>query len=113
VHAASGPERPVAVFGAANEIVILRAELIQPPATTEAALDVTWQVLRTPGFDYNVFFQALTPENGGMETVALLDTQPLQGQAPATSWQPIRNCSRRWQNCSDRWSEQQVKGKRL
>lgn len=82
------PDRPVAVIGPANEIVILDADLDENRAAGEAVLDVTWQVLRTPDFDYNVFFQAQMPENGDFRSVAQLDTQPLDGERPATTWQP-------------------------
>jgi hypothetical protein len=82
------PERPVAIFGTANEIVILEAQVIEDPEAQAANLSLTWQVLRTPDFDYNVFFQALVPQENTFRTVAQLDSQPLQGLQPATTWQP-------------------------
>jgi hypothetical protein len=82
------PERPVAIFGEVNEIVVLDAQLTEDADAQAAELTLTWQVLRTPEFDYNVFFQALAPDDGHFRTVAQLDTQPLQGLLPATTWQP-------------------------
>lgn len=82
------PDRPVAIFGARPDLVILSAELEQDRVAHTATLDVTWQVLHTPHFDYNVFLQALVAEDGSFRTVAQLDTQPLQGTLPATQWQP-------------------------
>lgn len=84
----SAPERPIALFGSVNEIVILDAELREDVDAQEAVLAITWQVLHTPDFDYNVFFQALVPENDGFQTVAQLDTEPLRGEQPPTTWQP-------------------------
>lgn len=82
------PERPVALFGSINELIVLDAQLTEDRAAGMAVLELTWQVIHTPDFDYNVFFQAQEPENGAFRTVAQLDTQPMQGQLPATSWQP-------------------------
>lgn len=58
--------------------------LNDPP---EAILEVTWQTLRTPELDYNVFFQALVPEGDTLSVFTQIDVQPLDGERPATSWQ--------------------------
>ncbi len=80
------PRSPVAVLGARNDLVVLNAQLTELPAA--ARLDVTWQVLRTPDFDYNVFFQALDAPDGAPHVVGQLDVQPMQGTLPATRWTP-------------------------
>src|SRR5690606_27122860 len=85
---------PVATFGQQPDLVLLSADLreeLQEDATTgvvtaTATLDVTWQVLQPIPFDYNVFFQAVT-DNDGWQVVSQLDTQPRQGLEPATTWQ--------------------------
>lgn len=81
------PERPVAIVGERQELVLLEAHLTQDPRHAVAELSVTWQVLHPLTFDYNVFFQALAPGENGLQVVAQLDTQPLQGKRPATTWQ--------------------------
>jgi hypothetical protein len=80
------PRAPVAVFGADNDLVVLAATLTESPAA--ARLDVTWQVQRPLGFDYNVFFQALDVSGEEPRVVDQVDVQPLQGTAPATTWTP-------------------------
>ena len=82
------PDAPLAVFGDAREVVLLDAKLTEDAAAQEAELAVTWQALQPLPFDYNVFFQALASTPEGMEVVAQLDTQPLQGERPATTWMP-------------------------
>jgi hypothetical protein len=87
------PAAPVATFGADNQIVLLQADLTavedeQGVAADQAQLDITWQVLESLPADYNVFFQALAPKGEQYEVVTQLDVQPLQGERPATSWQP-------------------------
>jgi hypothetical protein len=79
---------PLAIFGANNELVILATELNEDAERGEVNLTVTWQVLHTLHFDYNIFFQALRLEGDTLQVVNQLDTQPLSGDTPATSWQP-------------------------
>ena len=47
-----------------------------------------WQTLRTPDFDYTLFFQAVITGAEGDEVVGQLDLQPIAGTRPATTWQP-------------------------
>jgi hypothetical protein len=82
------PELPVAVFGANNNLVVLDASLTESSNPRQALLTVTWQSLQPLDFDYNVFLQALTGDEASPTVVAQLDTQPLSGQRPATSWRP-------------------------
>jgi hypothetical protein len=82
------PATPIATFGQHPDLVLLKADLSEDKAAGEATLDVTWQVLQRLPFDYNVFFQAVRPEDDGWQVVAQLDTQPRQGLEPATSWLP-------------------------
>ncbi len=86
---------PVAIIGAANDIVILDAQLHESSNDSAAntvspsvELTVTWQVLNTLPFDYNLFFQAVEQGEGSVNVVAQLDEQPLQGDQPPTTWQP-------------------------
>ena len=79
------PTVPVAVLGD-NQLVLLNAELSR--AEEAATLEVTWQVLQPLSFDYNVFFQALAERDGAITMLDQLDTQPLDGLQPATTWQP-------------------------
>jgi hypothetical protein len=106
------PDRPVAVFGFGNDVVLLEATVIEysdseadagqngasramgngsppAPADNEAQLHVMWQPLQPLAFDYNVFFQALELDPGGegYTVVAQLDVQPQGGGRPATTWQ--------------------------
>jgi hypothetical protein len=82
------PASPVATFGAHPDFVLLDAQVKQDAATQKATLDVTWQVLQPPSFDYSVFFQAVTDKDGNdLQVVAQLDAQPGAGKEPATSWQ--------------------------
>jgi len=81
------PERPVAVIGADNNTVVLSATLHEDRLNSEAYLEITWQTLQPLDFDYNLFFQALVDENGMPKVISQLDTQPLQGKRPATTWQ--------------------------
>ena len=73
-----------------DQFIVLAAAVSAgaPTETATAQLNVTWQTLQPLAFDYNVFFQALAEEDGQTTVVAQLDTQPLQGLQPATSWQP-------------------------
>jgi len=84
------PERPAAVFAdpaGENAFLLLAADVALAPDA--AALDVTWQTLRTPDFDYNLFFQAVTTgADGGDAVLGQLDLQPIGGTRPATSWLP-------------------------
>lgn len=87
------PARPPrSVLGSRPDLAVMQAEVTTDVATGAARLDVTWQVLQTPRFDYNIFFQAVVPAgpNGsaGDHVVAQLDAQPRQGLAPATTWVP-------------------------
>lgn len=82
------PPSPRAIFGSNNEIVLLSAALDEDPAAQKARLDVMWQVLQPLPFDYNVFFQALVEGEDGPQVAAQLDVQPLNGERPATAWQP-------------------------
>ncbi len=79
------PRVPVAVLGS-NQLVLLNAELSR--ATDEVTLEAQWQVLQPLPFDYNVFFQALAEQEGEITVLDQLDTQPLDGRQPATTWQP-------------------------
>ncbi|MEZ4709777.1 MAG: hypothetical protein R3A44_21405 [Caldilineaceae bacterium] len=93
------PAKPVAAIGLPyqdasqqqpdqrDQFVVLAAT-VSSGVTTTAQLDLTWQTLQPLDFDYNVFFQALAGEDAQPTVVAQLDTQPLQGLQPATSWQP-------------------------
>ena len=82
------PNAPVAVFGADDQIVFLKAELRENKQQAETQLAVTWQVLQPLAFDYNVFFQALAPKDKDLQVIAQLDTQPLPDKTrPATTWQ--------------------------
>ena len=79
------PRLPVAVLGT-NQLVLLEAELSR--AADEVTLDAQWQVLQPLPFDYNIFFQALAEQDGAITVLNQLDTQPLDGRQPATTWQP-------------------------
>ena len=63
-----------------------RPNLKEDKEAGEVLLDVTWQVLKPPGFDYNVFFQALVLNEDATQVVAQLDVQPMNGERPATTW---------------------------
>jgi hypothetical protein len=80
------PEAPVALFGADNNIVILDASLTEITHPRTAALTVTWQALQPLDTDYSIFLQAVTSDAASPTVVAQVDTQPLNGQRPATSW---------------------------
>ncbi|MFN2202286.1 MAG: hypothetical protein ACK2UO_13835 [Caldilineaceae bacterium] len=82
------PESPRAVFGLGPDIVLLGANVNEDEDRQQARLAVTWQTAQPLPFDYNVFFQALRDTPDGVEVVAQLDAQPLQGERPATSWIP-------------------------
>ncbi|MEM7131358.1 MAG: hypothetical protein AAF702_33905 [Chloroflexota bacterium] len=79
-------ERPIAVYGARQEVLLLEAEIVQTEGEATAQVEIAWQALQPMDFDYNVFFQAIEDENGATNVVAQLDTQPVQGTRPATSW---------------------------
>lgn len=104
-------DQPFAMVGSGYDMVVLDATLTedftQPsddeqanqstaflwPATEisnppEAILEVTWQTLHTPEFDYNVFFQALMVDGDEMTVLTQIDVQPMEGQRPATTWLP-------------------------
>jgi len=84
------PTRPVAVFvdpAGDNAFILLAADLTVAP--DRATLDLSWQTLRTPDFDYSLFFQAVSPGPDGSDTVlGQLDLQPVAGLRPASTWQP-------------------------
>ena len=80
------PAAPVATFGQRPDFVLLDAKVDEDAAAGAARLDVTWQVLQSVPFDYNVFFQAVTEVDDEWQVLAQLDTQPRQGLEPATSW---------------------------
>jgi hypothetical protein len=82
------PARPVAVFGPHHNLVILDAELTEQVAPPQVELRLTWQVLQTLDVDYNIFFQAQTGDPAAPQVIAQLDTQPLDENRPATTWQP-------------------------
>jgi hypothetical protein len=82
------PESPRAVFGLGPDIVVLNAKVSEDNSSQQAELAITWQTAQPLPFDYNVFFQALTDTPEGVEVVAQLDEQPLQGERPATTWIP-------------------------
>ena len=80
------PEAPVAVFGANADLVLLEAHLTE--TTDQAIMKAVWQPLHPLPFDYHIFLQALTSEDGAAyEIRAQLDQQPLLN-SPATAWQP-------------------------
>lgn len=74
-----------------NQIVMLDADLttiaLASNGSGEVQLNVAWQVLRPLDFDYNVFFQAIDEEADNSIILAQIDTQPLEGLRPATTWQ--------------------------
>lgn len=82
------PERPLAVFGANNQLVVLNTTLQENENPREAILTITWQSLQPLDFDYNVFLQALTGDDAAPQVVAQLDQQPFNGERPATRWRP-------------------------
>ena len=84
----SPPDAPRAVYGDAPDIVLLDAKITENADAQQAELAVTWQTMQPLPFDYNVFFQALSSAPDGQAVVAQLDTQPLQGERPATTWLP-------------------------
>jgi hypothetical protein len=96
------PATPVAVIGANQELVLLEAKLTERPITGTVTLDVTWQVLHPPAFDYQVFFQAVQPAADGETVLAQLDVQPLQGERAATSWRPGEILTEQYQLAVDR-----------
>ncbi len=79
------PHVPVAVVGN-NQLVLLEAKLSRD--VDKISLTATWQVLQPLPVDYNVFFQALAERDGKLSVLNQLDTQPLDGLQPATTWQP-------------------------
>lgn len=82
------PRLPAGVFGQRPDLLFLDARLFEDEAERTATLNVTWQVLHPLSFDYNVFFQAVTDTPDGETVLAQLDTQPRQGEEPATTWTP-------------------------
>ncbi len=83
------PIRPQAVFadpGGDNGFVLLDTEIVLLPK--KATLTLSWQTLRTPDFDYSLFFQAVVTGAEGDEALGQLDLQPVAGARPATTWQP-------------------------
>ncbi len=89
---ATSPAQPLAIVDD-NVLALLEATVTESPAREgadpTATLTLGWQVLRTPTFDDNLFFQALA-ESGmsdGGEPLAQLDVQPL-AELPATQWAP-------------------------
>lgn len=84
----SAPQPPVTVFGQRPDLLIVDTAMREDADAQTATLDVTWQVLQPLDFDYNVFFQAVVPTASGEEVIAQLDTQPRQGEEPATTWMP-------------------------
>jgi hypothetical protein len=100
------PAAPVATLGLRPDLVVLEAVLVEEPATLAptstttptltsalthtltSTLTITWQVLHPLPFDYSVFFQAVAATPDGDQVLAQVDTQPLQGTTPATSWLP-------------------------
>jgi hypothetical protein len=82
------PPSPVAEFGARHDLIILDAVLTEHPESHAAELAITWQTLRPLTFDCNIFLQAAIGGDGAPTVVAQLDTQPLNGERPATSWRP-------------------------
>ncbi len=84
------PIRPQAVFAdpmGEHTFALLETNLTLFPQ--KATLDLSWQTLRTPDFDYNLFFQAvITDADSGDAVVGQIDLQPVAGTRPATTWQP-------------------------
>jgi hypothetical protein len=79
------PERPEAMIGHEGNLAVLTTDLTE--ADDGTTLTVVWQPLRPLEFDYNVFFQAVSETDDGINIVAQLDTAPLGEEAPATTWQ--------------------------
>lgn len=82
------PLSPVAVFGPHHNLVILDAELTELADPPQAELRLVWQVLQPLAIDYNIFFQAQTGDPATPQVIAQLDTQPLDGNRPASTWRP-------------------------
>ncbi len=78
--------RPAAVFGQNQELLLLEAKVNVLDDISQAQLDIAWQALHPLDFDYNLFFQALVDEDGAITVVGQVDSQPLQGARPATTW---------------------------
>ena len=77
------PETPAAIFGDA-QIMLVDARIdgdLAPGQTI--TLHTTWQALKQPDFDYNLFVHVL---DAAGNTVAQLDTQPRAGDTPMTGW---------------------------
>ena len=77
---------PYSVIGPEQNIAILDAKLDENEDRSAAELTVTWQALRPLPVNYNIFFQALNDGGEPAQVVAQLDTQPMGGERPATSW---------------------------
>ncbi len=79
------PEQPAGVFGP-QHILLIRAEMENPPAPGQTlVLQADWQATEPIDFDYNIFIHVV--DDAG-NLVAQLDTQPLGGERPMTTWQP-------------------------
>lgn len=79
-------ERPAAIYGHNQELLILEAEVSRSDERGVATLDVVWQALRQMDFDYNIFFQAIERTDDGINVISQIDVQPRQGNRPAMSW---------------------------
>jgi len=79
------PEQPAAIFGD-QQIMLIDVRLDSAPAPGQTvALDAVWQALQPIDFDYNIFVHVV--DDAG-NLVAQLDTQPVGGDRPMTSWLP-------------------------
>ena len=79
------PAAPVAVFGDnQNHIARLRNRKRAAVGQT-VMINANWLALQPPDFDYNIFIHALDSADARQ---AQIDTQPLSGQRPMTTWRP-------------------------
>ena len=77
------PPTPAAIFGD-NQILLVDVQVIGDLAPGQTIqVQTTWQALKTPDFDYNLFLH-LTDDAGNL--IAQLDTQPRAGDTPMTGW---------------------------
>ena len=79
------PTAPAAIFGD-NQIISLDYEIEGEPAPGQTVrINADWLALQQPDFDYNIFIHALDSADARQ---AQIDTQPLSGQRPMTTWRP-------------------------
>ena len=79
------PEHPAAIFGDQQIMLIdVRPDSAPAPGQT-VTLNAVWQATEPIDFDYNIFVHVV--DDAG-NLVAQLDTQPVGGDRPMTTWQP-------------------------